>query len=184
MINFKKLENEKIAVLFDTRKEMFEFLKECEKNNIRWSEGDKATTKDCFDIRKELCISIEIEGLQYDRRKFYELDGYKVINYKDLNKKFTKSDLRNGDILTDREGCVSYFQNGVLIGKTCYIERLNDDLKDITGDKNNDIVKVERPMKLETVFERKEESTEMTIEEIEERLGIQKGTLRVKGVDE
>ena len=86
--------------------------------------------------------------------------------------KFTKSDLQEGDIVTDREGCKSLYSNGNFVGKTLSIKWLTDDLKDIDGESDNDIVKVERPIKLETVFERKEpEVIEMTVEEISRALG-------------
>lgn len=85
---------------------------------------------------------------------------------------FTKSDLQEGDIVTDREGCKSLFHNGALRGRTLSIYGLTDDLKDKEGESDNDIVKVERPIKLETVFERKEpEVIEMTVEEISRALG-------------
>ena len=86
--------------------------------------------------------------------------------------KFTKSDLQEGDIVTDREGCKSLYSNGNFVGKTLNIKWFTDDLKDIDGESDNDIVKVERPIKLETVFERKEpEVIEMTVEEISRALG-------------
>lgn len=89
--------------------------------------------------------------------------------------KFTKSDLQEGDIVTDREGCKSLFHNGALRGRTLSIYGLTDDLKDKEGESDNDIVKVERPIKYETVFERKEEPKvrEMTVEEISKELGYE-----------
>lgn len=86
--------------------------------------------------------------------------------------KFTKSDLQEGDIVTDREGCKSLYSNGNFVGKTLNIKLLTDDLKDIDGESYNDIVKVERPIKYETVFERKE-VREMTVEEISKALGFE-----------
>ena len=89
--------------------------------------------------------------------------------------KFTKSDLQEGDIVTDRERCKSLFHNGALRGRTLSIYGLTDDLKDKEGKSDNDIVKVERPIKMEIVFERKEESKirEMTVEEISKELGYE-----------
>ena len=89
--------------------------------------------------------------------------------------KFTKSDLQEGDIATDREGYKSRFYNNSLWGNTLGIHVLTDDLKAKDGDTKNDIVKVERPTKYETVFERKEEPEvrEMTVEEISKELGYE-----------
>lgn len=99
---------------------------------------------------------------------FFSMDMIELVD----TSKFTKSDLQEGDIVTDREGCKSLYSNGNFVGKTLSIKWLTDDLKDIDGESDNDIVKVERPIKLETVFERKEpEVIEMTVEEISRALG-------------
>ena len=89
--------------------------------------------------------------------------------------KFTKSDLQEGDIVTDREGCRSLYYDGNFWGATLDVCDLTDDLKDKNDYSDNDIVKVERPIKMEIVFERKEESKirEMTVEEISKELGYE-----------
>lgn len=84
--------------------------------------------------------------------------------------KFTKSDLQEGDIVTDREGDKSLYLNGEFIGLTLNVRAFTDDLKDTCGLSEYDIIKVERPIKLETVFDRKE-VIEMTVEEISRALG-------------
>lgn len=111
------------------------------------------------------CKKIELDGLPRNIFDEFELE---LVD----TSKFTKSDLQEGDIVTDREGCKSLFHNGALRGRTLSIYSLTDDLKDKEGESDNDIVKVERPIKLETVFERKEpEVIEMTVEEISRALG-------------
>ena len=109
------------------------------------------------------CKKIELDGLPRNIFDEFELE---LVD----TSKFTKSDLQEGDIVTDREGCKSLFHNGALRGRTLSIYGLTDDLKDKEGKYDNDIVKVERPIKLETVFERKE-VIEMTVEEISRALG-------------
>ncbi len=94
---------------------------------------------------------------------------------------FTKSDLKDGDICTLRNGDKDKYLDENFLNYD--IDNYNEDLTDVDSEKEYDIVKVERPLKIETVFER-EEPTEMTIEEIEEKLGLEKGALRVKGVNE
>lgn len=81
--------------------------------------------------------------------------------------KFTKSDLKDGDIVTKRNG-----EKRTLVGKYLHsVKRASpltyytEDLKDAGGLKEHDIVKVERPIKYETVFERKEE----ILDEVEKR---------------
>ena len=143
--------------------------------------GDRVRFSEAMDGKRH-CPEVEFDNLI---REIIENDGYN-IKLKDLpensfNKweldlvdtsKFTKSDLQEGDIVTDREGCKSLFHNGALRGRTLSIYDLTDDLKDKEGKSDNDIVKVERPIKLETVFERKEpEVIEMTMTELCEHFG-------------
>ncbi len=88
---------------------------------------------------------------------------------------FTKEDLQNGDILTDKDGDKSIYFDGSIYGNTVSEDELNDDL---TADRDwceptYDIVKVERPIKFETVFDRTKEIKEMTMEELCEHFGCQ-----------
>ena len=113
--------------------------------------------------------------------------GTWTLDYDDIENivydNFIKEDLQEGDIVTDREGCTSTYCDGELMGSTVNIDALDNNLKDEDGYIKNDIIKVERPAKLETIWERQEiETIEMTVEELEEKLGIEKGKLRVKGV--
>ncbi len=84
---------------------------------------------------------------------------------------FTKSDLKEGDICTLRNGDKEAFMEGDFCGYD--LDGYEEDLTSKDGDKNCDIVKVERPTKLETVFERKEEPKEMTLKEVCEKLGYE-----------
>lgn len=84
-----------------------------------------------------------------------------------VEKQFTKSDLKDGDIVTKRNG-----EKRTLVGKYLHnVKRASpltyytEDLKDAGGLKEHDIIKVERPVKYETVFERKEE----ILDEVEKR---------------
>lgn len=88
---------------------------------------------------------------------------------------FTKNDLQDFDILIDRDGDISLYYDGKVYGNTIDIDDLNNDLTSckVSYCENADIVKVERPFKLETVFERKEEVKEMTMEELCEHFGCQ-----------
>lgn len=78
-----------------------------------------------------------------------------------LERQFTKSDLKDGDIVTYRNGDKRTVVDGNLINSCGYIlkkiSQYTNELKDTVIGKSLDIVKVERPIKYETVFERKEE---------------------------
>lgn len=103
--------------------------------------------------------------------------------------KMTKKDLKNGDIVTLRNGdrlvlCDECFNDlsGDYSNHLYDLDELRDDLtyKAWDDDSSSDIVKVERPVKYETVFERREEVKELTVDEISEKLGYK---VKVVGVD-
>ena len=81
--------------------------------------------------------------------------------------KFTKADLKDGDIATDREGKKRTVSKGFLVDNfgAISLTYFTEDMKDIDGEEEYDIVEVERPVKYETVFERKEE----ILDEVEKR---------------
>lgn len=83
--------------------------------------------------------------------------------------KFIKSDLKDGDIVTYRNGDKRTVVAGNLINSNGYIsKKLNqytNELKDTVIGESLDIIKVERPVKYEIVFEREEE----ILDEIEKR---------------
>ena len=73
---------------------------------------------------------------------------------------FTKSDLKDGDKCTLKNGEVVFYGGSSKYGSTYCFENLTDDFKYEFNDEVS-IVKVERP-KYETVFERKEEILDNT----------------------
>lgn len=78
--------------------------------------------------------------------------------------KFIKSDLKDGDIVTYRNGLKKIVSGDKLYGNDLFapLRYYTEDLKDVDGEEEYDIVKVERPVKCETVFERKEEVLDET----------------------
>lgn len=81
--------------------------------------------------------------------------------------KFTKLDLKDGDIVTYRNGLKKIVSGDKLYGNDLFapLRYYTEDLKDVDGEEEYDIVKVERPVKYETLFERKEE----ILDEVEKR---------------
>lgn len=73
--------------------------------------------------------------------------------------KFTKSDLKDGDIVTQRNGLKKMVFENKLYGSSHFVSLTyyTEDLKDANGDEEYDIIKIERPRKYNTIFERKEE---------------------------
>ena len=72
--------------------------------------------------------------------------------------KFTKSDLKDGDIVTYRNGLKKIVSGDKLCGNDLFapLRYYTEDLKDVDGEEEYDIVKVERSTQYEEVFEREE----------------------------
>lgn len=80
-----------------------------------------------------------------------------------VERKFTKDDLQKGDKCTLKRGDVIYYNKG-MYEPSYNFYNLNKELEYEANDEVS-IVKVERPVKYETVFERKEE----ILDEVEKR---------------
>lgn len=100
----------------------------------------------------------------------------------------TKKDLRYGDLVTLKNGDKLFYNgkdlrdiNVTYCNPVRHLYNINDDLtyKEAGKDKY-DIVKVERPVVYKSVFEREEETQELTVDEISERLGYK---VKVVGED-
>ena len=102
----------------------------------------------------------------------YKLDNSNYYFNDDmLEPAFTTQDLKVGDRITLRNG-VSGIWDGHMIGALTYDE-INEDLTN-NGALGSclDIVKVEKPKKYETIYER-EKVRKMTVKEISEALGYE-----------
>ena len=118
------------------------------------------------------------KGKQFEIIKTSDCD-YKLDNstyyFNDdmLEPAFTKQDLKVGDRITLRNG-VSGIWDGHMIGAGALTyDEINEDLTN-NGDLGSclDIVKVEKPKKYETIYER-EKARKMTVKEISEALGYE-----------
>ena len=129
---------------------------------------------------------------------FYLRHDYKILEWSDfMEKEFTKSDLRNGDVVLRRDGCVRiYIESYDLFIGPCGGDWMRGgsytkDLKVKSGDERYDIIAISRPNDISDMsfdaFEKKlgrlvyerEETVEMTIEEVCKALG--KNVKIVKG---
>lgn len=88
---------------------------------------------------------------------------------------FTKDDFQDGDIITDRDGDRAVFFEGYFYGGTAFdlLSEVTDDFRYWDFDRDNDIIKIERP-NIGIMYERHEvEVREMTVEEISKELGYE-----------
>lgn len=158
---------------------------------MRFKEGDRVIHSEYGIGTIIQCDGSDSPCVEYDNPnpKFHNRDG-KGKNYhclwteekelKLVEEIMKKKDLKNGDIVTLRNGdrlvlCDECFNDlsGDYSNRLCDLDELRDDLtyKAWDDDSSSDIVKVERPVKYETVFERGEEVKELTVDEISEKLG-------------
>lgn len=118
----------------------------------------------CNNLNKISTITeiIESAGFPYilkDVKENFREDELELIE-----KQFTKSDLKDYDIVTERNGKKRTVSKGFLADNfgAISLTYFTEDLKDTNGLKEHDIVKVERPILYATVFERKEEILDET----------------------
>lgn len=135
---------------------------------------DSAGT-DCANFNKVSTITNIISGVKYP----YELKGItEVFREEELElveRQFTKYDLQDGDLITYRNGDKAIKIKGKLrdlVGKTeglLYISDITEELKYYIGSTNEqlDIIKVERPVKYEIVYERAEEEKKEILDKVE-----------------
>lgn len=103
----------------------------------RWKEYKSDT---CYNFNRDL----------YARIGYYEKQGYTILEWSDfMNAKFTKADLKTGDVILRRNETVEIVNRelGMLIRK-CGWNDLDDIREDLTSGYNNpqfDIIAVRRP---------------------------------------
>ena len=131
-------------------------------------EGKIVTITNVYDDKVH--IKEDDDGYVWDLRAFEELEGL-VINKDDI-KEGDIITLRNGDRLLvdadkDLQDLSEENDNSVA---SLYVYR--DDMTHCCGNKDYDIVKVERPVEYSIVYD-KEAVREMTVEEISKALGYE-----------
>lgn len=150
--------------------------------------GSYADTTDYYDCREDTCINFNIGG--YSDVEYYKTNGYTILEMEDFimpTKEFTKADLKTGDFIKLRDGCVGVVN--AELGAIAYRASNRGDLCNYSSDLKCiyqsccDIMAVRRPMSksdfsfdifvYETgklIYERKEVE-EMTLEQVCKLLG-------------
>ena len=110
------------------------------------------------EIREHLCFPYMLKGIS---------ESFEENELALVERQFTKSDLKDGDIVTQRNGLKKMVFENKLYGSNHFVSLTyyTEDLKDANGDEEYDIIKIERPGKYNTIFERKEE----ILDEVEKR---------------
>lgn len=173
----------KIAVHCKTEEEAKDFCKQMHGQGMKWCTGDSyLENTEYADLRERTCYAGEGSYSSYD---FYNGLEYEILEWSDyMQKKFTKSDLKDGMVVEQRDGGMYLVLAGMAVRKNGRnrIGGYDDDLK-WAGYTGGDIVKVYRitpkslrciedvfiKSNLELIWERKE-SKKMTVEEMRQKL--------------
>ena len=151
-----------------------------------WCSGEKFTAHTNFCVHKHNTVYFFNDG-QYGDLGSTKALGYRILEWSDfMNKPFTKSDLKNGDVVKCYNGNVYIINKDLstLIGKNGYV-KLSEYSAELANkiDSEWDIVAVRRPVKdyecQFTAFERSHgilvyervEPEEMTLEQVCKLLG-------------
>ena len=172
-----------------TEEEAKDFCNYLDSVEKKWCNGDSYVRVNNWNKYEEkTCYSFNC-GYYAPISYFIEYN-YKILEWSDfMDNKFTKADLKSGDVILRRDGSVEIvcLETGTLIRKDEFniLDELTDDLTDIFNDEDSDdVIAVRRPKQPyecqfcafdegfgELVYERKDEPEEMTLEEICKALG-------------
>lgn len=149
---------------------------------MKFKVGDKVRIKEdlscnkCYkiaaakDMEKYKGKIAKVKKISNEGNYILDIDGMKWAWSDDMlepcKTRFTKSDLKNGDIVTCRDSEKRTIISESLLDEGGHpianLEMYDNELKAVLFVPDLDIVKVERPVKYETVFERKEEILDET----------------------
>lgn len=175
-----------IAVWCKTEEEAKDFCKQSHEHGYDWDSGDNRAEKTKWEIYKDVtCYAPHFYGSD----RFYEYEGFRILEWSEYMDKptFTKSDLKNGDMILRRNGGVEVALPSLDVStgfEGCmFLADTNEDFSDRGGNKEWDIVEVRRPNSpcecQFTAFKhgfgevkyKYEEIVEMTLDEICKALG-------------
>lgn len=174
-----------------TEEEAKDFCRYLDNVGRKWCDGTKYTEMTHWNFDKDkTCYDFNL-GV-YNSIEYFYNKKYQILEWGDFmtnNNKFTKADLKSGDVVLRRDGSVEIvcIETGTLIRKDEFniLDELTDDLTDIfKDDDSDDVIAVRRPKQPyecqfcafdegfgELVYERGDEPEEMTLEEICKALG-------------
>lgn len=193
--NFKEWENKKVVMHCKTEEEAKDFCKVMHEAGKRWFSGlEYISTVRWSDYKENTCYFFN-EGVFDDLSDITQ--EYKILEWSDyMNNHFTKSDLKNGDVIVYRNGKV----NIVCVDTgTCitpkenfnYLEKFDDKLTHCHSE-SYDIIDVYRPTAPhhcsfsehlykngKHVFHRDESTIEVTIDEIAKLKGVSADRIKI-----
>ena len=172
-----------------TEEEVKDFCGYLDSINRKWISGLSYEDNTKWDVHKQDTYYYFNEGC-FSNGYFVNKYRYKILEWSDfMDKKFTKADLKSGDVILRRDGSIEIvcLETGALIRRDGFniLDELTDDLlSTFNDDDSDDIIAVRRPKQPyhcqfcafdeglgELVYERGDEPEEMTLDEICKALG-------------
>lgn len=186
--NFKEWENQKVVMHCSTREEAENFCRVMHEAGKKWCDGTSYLCRtEWDDLKENTCY--RFNNGSFGSLQLYK-DNFLILEWSNyMNNHFTKSDLKNGDVIVYRSGKI----NIVCVDTgTCitpkenfnYLERFNDKLTHCHSE-SYDIIDVYRPTaphhcsfskhlykQGKHVYHREEPPVKITIEEIAKLKGV------------
>lgn len=193
--NFEEWKDKKVVMHCSTREEAEDFCRVMHEAGMTWCDKRKYTDVNNWGVfKKKTCYNFNTNSCGYG--DFYIENGYIILEWSEyMGKTFTKSDLKNGDVIVDREGRINIVcvETKTCITPTGGFNRLEDIKDDLTNliDQRFDIVDVYRPTEPNQccfseiayngvhVFHRDEEPIEVTLEEIAKLKGVSADRIKI-----
>lgn len=193
--NFREWKNKNVVMHCSTKEEAEDFCKVMHEAGKRWCDGEiYLNNTEWEEFKGETCYNFNSDSYGSISKLTKE---YTILEWSDyMNKTFTKSDLKNGDVIVYRNGRVNIIcvDTGTCITPNESFNFLSDIRKDLTDycRESYDIVDVYRPKnpshcsfseylykKGEHIYHREEPPIEITIEEIAELKGVSVDRIKI-----
>lgn len=105
--DFEKYKGQKVAMHCKTEQEAIDFCNYMHEYGKKWINGKTYKQTTNYSVYgNETCYCFN--NGTYSKRKYLIKERFEILEWSDyMNKVFTKSDLKNGDVLIKRNGCYS-----------------------------------------------------------------------------
>ena len=128
--NWEEFKNGEIAVHCDTEEKANDFLKECNKQGITWTDGDKTTEINCwFWYEKDTSYAcrdgkskLTFEFLKHYKDKGLEIIKWEIDKMKELTFKEVIADIKEGEVWESTIKTVSLINGAINIERKNKIE--------------------------------------------------------------
>lgn len=194
--NFKEWENQKVVMHCSTKEEAEDFCRVMHEAGKKWCNGAPYLNSTEWDDYKEnTCYRFNNDS--FGSLQLYKNDNYLILEWSSyMNKSFTLSDLKNGDVIVYRNGKVNIVctDTGTCITPNSGFNSLKDTKDDLSDYycPSYDIVDIYRPTaphhcsfsehlykEGKHVFHRNEEPIEITLEEIAKLKGVSVDRIKI-----